>query len=88
MPTSVLSAIKYYAKGGAILLHKLALVTTQDDRGLRNVWESATRCMGALGLGHRRFLYSYRSCTKDTQKLSVYLATYAAFIQSDSPGSR
>ena len=56
------------------------LVTTQDDRGLRNVWESATRCMGALGLGHRRFLYSYRSCTKDTQKLSVYLATYAAFI--------
>ncbi len=25
MPTSVLSAIKHYAKGGAILLHKLAL---------------------------------------------------------------
>jgi hypothetical protein len=52
------------------------------------MWESATRCMGALGLGHRRFLYSYRSCIKDTQKLLVYLATYAAFIHSNSPGLR
>jgi hypothetical protein len=63
-------------------------VTTQDDRGLRNVWESVTRCMGALGLGHRRFLYSYRSYTKDTQKLLVCLATYTAFIHSNSPGLR
>lgn len=29
MPTSVLSAIKHYVKGGAILLHKLALAQKQ-----------------------------------------------------------
>ena len=56
------------------------VVTTQDDRGLRNVWESATRCMGALGLGHRRFLYSYRSCTKDTEKLPNTTCYLRAFI--------
>jgi cell division protein FtsB len=29
LPTSVLSAIKHYVKGGAILLHKLALAQKQ-----------------------------------------------------------
>jgi cell division protein FtsB len=29
LPTSVLSAIKHYIKGGAILLHKLALAQKQ-----------------------------------------------------------
>jgi hypothetical protein len=43
LPASVLSAIKHYAKGGAILLHKLALAQKQIYK-LKAAAKATTRC--------------------------------------------